>query len=55
METGWTVSGLPLIGFSAMPKNALLNGSTLLPSLLVPSGKRIRLSPASSRAVMLSR
>ncbi len=39
----------------ATPNRALRNGSTRVPSLLVPSGNSIRLSPVFSRCIIASR
>ena len=49
---------MPAIGAasaSAAPSSALLNGSTPLPSLEVPSGNSTSVSPASSRSRIASR
>jgi len=54
IETGCTVTG-PAARWSATLNKALLNGSTRLPSLLVPSGNRMSASPAASRKAMVSR
>ena len=51
-ETGWISGGAAP---SATEKNAERNGSTRLPSELVPSGNSSRSSPAASRPRMASR
>ena len=50
-DTGWTVTGWSSTLSDATLNSAVLNGSVRLPSDEVPSGNRIRVSPASSRLV----